>query len=81
MVQLVGPNGSVLSADLYNQMFTMHATTMILLFEIPMAAALGNYLGVWAHHMFASGTGPVIVAGFSVSSMAMAVPTGVKIVN
>jgi cytochrome c oxidase subunit 1 len=42
--QLAGPDGTVLSADLYNQMFTMHATTMIFLFAMPMAAALGNYL-------------------------------------
>ncbi|HEY3483796.1 MAG TPA: cytochrome c oxidase subunit 4, partial [Ilumatobacteraceae bacterium] len=37
--------------------------------------------GVWAHHMFASGVGPVSVAVFSVSSMAIAIPTGVKIIN
>ena len=37
--------------------------------------------GVWAHHMFASGLGPVSVAVFSVATMAIAVPTGVKIVN
>ena len=34
--------------------------------------------GVWAHHMFASGVGPVAVAAFSVSTMFIAVPTGVK---
>src|SRR2546422_7690579 len=37
--------------------------------------------GVWAHHMFASGVGPVSVAAFSVSTMFIAVPTGVKILN
>ena len=37
--------------------------------------------GVWAHHMFASGLGPVSVAVFSISTMAIAIPTGVKIVN
>jgi cytochrome c oxidase subunit 1 len=37
--------------------------------------------GVWAHHMFASGLGPVSVAVFSVSTMAIALPTGVKVVN
>ncbi|MEC7115740.1 MAG: cytochrome c oxidase subunit 4, partial [Actinomycetota bacterium] len=37
--------------------------------------------GVWAHHMFASGVGPVAVAAFSVSTMFIAVPTGVKILN
>jgi cytochrome c oxidase subunit I len=34
--------------------------------------------GVWAHHMFASGLGPVSVAVFSVATMAIAVPTGVS---
>jgi cytochrome c oxidase subunit 1 len=37
--------------------------------------------GVWAHHMFASGIGPVSVAAFSLSTMFIAVPTGVKIFN
>ncbi len=37
--------------------------------------------GVWAHHMFASGVGPLSVAAFSVSTMFIAVPTGVKIFN
>jgi cytochrome c oxidase subunit I len=42
--QLARPNGKVLSASLYNQLFTMHATTMIFLFVMPMAAAFANYL-------------------------------------
>ena len=37
--------------------------------------------GVWAHHMFTSGVGPLSVAAFSVSTMFIAVPTGVKILN
>ncbi len=37
--------------------------------------------GVWAHHMFAVGLGPVATAAFSVSTMFIAVPTGVKIFN
>ena len=37
--------------------------------------------GVWAHHMFVSGIGPFSVAAFSLSTMFIAVPTGVKILN
>src|SRR5947207_611454 len=37
--------------------------------------------GVWAHHMFASGLGPVAVSAFSLSTMLIAIPTGVKIFN
>jgi cytochrome c oxidase subunit 1 len=37
--------------------------------------------GVWAHHMFASGLGPVATSAFSASTMFIAVPTGVKIFN
>jgi len=42
-LQLAAPNGKVLSADQYNQMFTMHATTMVFLFVMPMASAFANY--------------------------------------
>ena len=37
--------------------------------------------GVWAHHMFVSGIGPISVLAFSLSTMFIAVPTGVKILN
>ncbi len=37
--------------------------------------------GVWAHHMFAVGLGTVATAAFGVSTMFIAVPTGVKIFN
>jgi cytochrome c oxidase subunit 1 len=37
--------------------------------------------GVWAHHMFVSGIGPVSVTVFSLTTMFIAVPTGVKILN
>ena len=42
-LQLAQPDGTILSADKYNQMFTMHATTMVFLFVMPMAAAFANY--------------------------------------
>ncbi|MGH8990868.1 MAG: cytochrome c oxidase subunit I, partial [Acidimicrobiia bacterium] len=42
--QLASPNGSVLTAEEYNQLFTMHGTTMVFLVVMPMAAAFGNYL-------------------------------------
>ncbi len=42
-MQLVGPDQTVLSAKVYNQMFTMHGTTMVFLVGMPMAVAFGNY--------------------------------------
>ena len=43
-VQLWGPNGTVLTANQYNQVFTMHGTTMIFLMGMPLSIAFGNYL-------------------------------------
>ena len=37
--------------------------------------------GVWAHHMFTVGLGPYANSAFAVSTMFIAVPTGVKIFN
>ncbi len=37
--------------------------------------------GVWAHHMFTAGLGPVADAAFGISTMFIAVPTGIKIFN
>jgi cytochrome c oxidase subunit 1 len=37
--------------------------------------------GVWSHHMFAVGLGPIADSVFAASTMLIAVPTGVKIFN
>jgi cytochrome c oxidase subunit 1 len=37
--------------------------------------------GVWSHHMFSVGLGPVADSAFSIATMLIAVPTGVKIFN
>ena len=37
--------------------------------------------GVWSHHMFAVGLGPMADSAFSIVTMLIAVPTGVKILN
>src|SRR5213594_3312254 len=37
--------------------------------------------GVWAHHMFAVGLGPVANTAFGITTAIIAVPTGVKIFN
>src|SRR3712207_2503906 len=42
--QLQGPNGQLLSAEAYNQLFKMHGTTMVFLVIMPMSAAFFNFL-------------------------------------
>jgi cytochrome c oxidase subunit I+III len=42
--QLAQPNGDVVGPDAYNQLFTMHGTLMIFLFNTPVLAGFGNYL-------------------------------------
>ena len=42
--QLAQPGAEVLGAETFNQLFTMHGTTMILLFAVPAEAAFANYL-------------------------------------
>ena len=41
--QLATPNGKVLTPTQYDQVFTMHATTMIFLFIMPVFAGFANY--------------------------------------
>jgi cytochrome c oxidase subunit 1 len=43
-VQLYGANGTLLTASQYNELFTMHGTTMVFLMGMPLAVAFGNYL-------------------------------------
>jgi cytochrome c oxidase subunit I len=43
-VQLAKPDGKVLSAEAYNQLFTMHGLTMIFLVVMPLGAAFFNYM-------------------------------------
>lgn len=43
-LQLAVPNGKVLNPELYNQTFTMHGTTMVFLFGMPILAGVGNYM-------------------------------------
>ncbi|WNQ14139.1 cytochrome c oxidase subunit I [Paenibacillus aurantius] len=47
------------------------------------ATILIGFLGfmVWVHHMFATGLGPVANSIFAIATMAIAVPTGVKVFN
>src|SRR5438270_3080948 len=42
--QLQGPNGRVVSPEVFNQLFTMHGTTMIFLVVMPLSAAFFNFL-------------------------------------
>ncbi len=43
-LQLGEPNNTLLSPEAYNQIFTMHGTTMIFLFVMPLMAGFGNYV-------------------------------------
>ena len=42
--QLARPDSDVVSAETYNQLFTMHGTIMIFLFNTPVLFGFGNYL-------------------------------------
>jgi cytochrome c oxidase subunit 1 len=43
-IQLAEPKNSFLTPEQYNQIFTMHGTTMIFLWVIPVLAGFGNYI-------------------------------------
>ena len=42
-LQLGEANNTLVSPEVYNQLFTMHGTTMVFLFVVPMLAGFGNY--------------------------------------
>ncbi len=50
-----------------------------------MVASIGliGFLGfmVWVHHMFTVGLGPVVNTFFAITTMAIAIPTGIKVFN
>src|ERR1700737_1062545 len=43
-LQLASPANTFLTPTVYNQVFTMHGTTMIFLFVIPMWSGFANYI-------------------------------------
>src|SRR3954451_3341735 len=43
-LQLETASGTVVSAETYDRIFTMHGTTMVFLFVVPVMAAFGNYM-------------------------------------
>lgn len=56
------------------------------LFGYPVVVLSGAAIGfmgftVWSHHMFTTGLGAIANAAFALTTMAIAVPTGVKIFN
>ena len=56
------------------------------LFGYPLVVGSGIAIGfmgftVWAHHMFTTGLGNIATAAFAMTTMSIAIPTGVKIIN
>src|SRR4051794_580609 len=41
--QLAIPNNTLITPEHYNELFTLHGTTMIFLFVVPVMAGFGNY--------------------------------------
>ncbi|MEV6524895.1 cytochrome c oxidase subunit I [Longispora sp. NPDC051575] len=77
--ELAQPGGQFLSAEQYNQAFTMHGTIMLLLFATPIVFAFGNYivplqigapdvsfprLNAFAYWLYLFG-GTIVVLGFA----------------
>ena len=51
----------------------------VMVYSAALIALIG--WGVWSHHMFATGLGPIADAFFTIMTMIIAIPTGVKIFN
>src|SRR5581483_8501974 len=51
----------------------------VMVYSLILIAFLG--FGVWAHHMFAVGMGPIADSIFGITTILIAIPTGVKIFN
>jgi len=43
-LQLAQPNAGIIGPDMYNQIFTMHGSTMMFLFAVPVMQAVATYL-------------------------------------
>jgi cytochrome c oxidase subunit 1 len=48
---------------------------------IAMTAIMGLGFVVWGHHMFVSGMSPAMATGFAMTTLLIAVPSGVKVFN
>jgi len=42
-LQLSVPNNTLLTSEHYNELLTLHGTTMVFLFVVPIMAGFGNY--------------------------------------
>jgi cytochrome c oxidase subunit I+III len=81
-LQLSGPERALVSNDFYNQLFTVHGSTMMFLFAVPVMQGLGIYLvplmvgsrnlafprlGAFAYYTYVIG-GLLLYAGFVVNT-------------
>jgi len=71
----MGMASDILSTFARKPLFGYHA----MVYAITAIAGLGFI--VWAHHMFTTGLNPLLGTTFMVSTMLIAVPTGVKVFN